>query len=419
MAYRKRVMDELLSERLTAAGAVLIEGPKACGKTRTARQIARSEVLFDIDANARAAMDVDPNLVLVGETPRLLDEWQVAAGTVWNRVRRLVDERQQPGQFILTGSAVPNEDVNRHTGAGRFAVLQMRPMSLFESGHSTNQISLRGLLLEGDQANCGNPGMSVAQAAELVTIGGWPGNLDKSVQAAMQANRDYLAQVREVDVGRVGSARRDPMRINRFLQSVARHTATEAKIAVLSQDAADPDEGPLARSTAYEYLDALERLRLVEDQPAWSVHLRSKAILRKAPKRHFVDPSLAVAALAASPQRLLQDLNTFGYLFESLVVRDLRILSQPLDGTVYHYRDSAGLEVDAVVQLPTGEWGAFEIKLGSRQTDLAAERLLRFASQVDTTQCGAPTTLGVITIDSYGLMRPDGVSVIPIGALAP
>jgi uncharacterized protein len=417
--YRKRVMDELLVDRLGAAGAVLIEGPKASGKTQTARQVARSEVLLDVDANALAALDVDPKLVLAGETPRLLDEWQIAAGTIWNHVRRLVDERQQPGQFILTGSAAPEDDARRHTGAGRFAVLQMRPMSLFESGHSTAQISLRGLLLNGDRASCANPGMTVAQAAELVTTGGWPGNLDLTLKAAAQANRDYFAQMRDVNIGQVGNARRDPNRIDRLLRSLARHTATEAKIAVLSQDAAGPAETPLARSTTYDYLDILERLRLVEDQPAWSTHLRSRATLRQAPKRHFVDPSIAVAALGANPQRLLQDIRSLGYLFESLVVRDLRILSQPLDGKVYHYRDSTGLEIDTVVQLASGEWGAFEVKLGGGQVDIAAENLLRFAALVDTSRSVAPAVLGVITVDSYGFVRPDGVAVVPIGALAP
>jgi predicted AAA+ superfamily ATPase len=419
MAYQARVMDELLADRLRSAGAVLIEGPKASGKTLTARRAAASEVLLDVDANAVAALAVDPALVLAGKTPRLLDEWQFGADVLWNHVRRLVDDRQAPGQFILTGSAVPADDVRRHTGAGRFAVLRMRPMSLAESGHSSRQISLAQLLLHHEVPSCPDPGLSVADIAELVTIGGWPANLQRSRRAAAQANRDYLTQVREVDVSRVGNVRRDPRRIDRFLQSLARHTATEAKIAVLSEDAGEPGEAPLARTTAYEYLDVLTRLMLLEDQPAWSTHLRSRATLRQAPKRHFVDPSLAVAALRASPERLLADLNTLGYLFESMVVRDLRVLVQPLDGTVHHYRDSDGLEIDAVVALPTGQWGAFEVKLGAGQIDAAARSLRAFAAKLDTTRCGSPAVLGVITVASYGFLRADGVAVLPVAALAP
>lgn len=417
--YRGRVMDELLSDRLRSAGAVLIEGPKACGKTRTARRAAASEVLLDVDANALAALAVDPGLILAGQAPRLLDEWQLGAGVIWNHVRRLVDDRQLPGQFILTGSAVPEEDARRHTGAGRFAVLRMRPMTLAESGHSSRQISLEQLLLHADTPSCPDPGLSVADIAELITVGGWPANLGRGHRAAAQANRDYLAHVREVDISCVGVTTRDPLRVERLLQSLARHTATEAKIAVLARDAAGAGEPPLSRGTTYEYLDVLTRLMLVEDQPAWSTHLRSKATLRQAPKRHFVDPSLAVAALRGSPQRLLDDLNTLGYLFESLVVRDLRVLTQPLDATVYHYRDSEGLEVDAVVALPTGEWAAFEVKLGAGQIDVAADNLRRFAATVDTTKSGVPAVLGVITAAGYGYQRADGIAVLPVGALAP
>jgi predicted AAA+ superfamily ATPase len=417
MKYKPRVVDAELTQRLGAAGAVLIEGPKACGKTQTARLAAASEVLLDIDANAHIALHVDPKLVLDGPTPRLIDEWQLAANTVWNNVRRLVDDRQSHGQFILTGSAVPADDARRHAGSGRFSVLRMRPMSLFELGRSSGQVSLAALLA-GDAPSCPDPGLVLRDLIELVCVGGWPTNLTSSVSQSLQANRDYLAHLREVDVSRVGPVSRDPQRLERFLHSLARNTATEASVAVLCADTGDSAE-PLSRTTAYDYLDVLARLLVVEDQPAWSVHLRSKDSLRKQPKRHLVDPSLAVAALGASPDRLLADLNMFGCLFESLVLRDLRVLSQPQVGTVYHYRDSRGLEVDAIVSLADGRWGAFEVKLGTAQVDSAAAHLLEFAKRIDTSRVGAPAVLAVVTGSGYGYVRADGVAVVPIGALAP
>ncbi len=415
VSYHPRVVDAQLAARLASAGAVLIEGPKACGKTQAARQLAASEVLLDVDAAAMASLSVDPRLVLDGPTPRLVDEWQLAADAVWNHVRRLVDERQQPGQFILTGSATPDDDARRHSGAGRFSVLRMRPMSLAESGHSNGNVSLAALMA-GQPPRCPDPELSLNTIIDAVCVGGWPANLTRSVPAALQANRDYLANVRDVDVSRVGAATRDPRRVGRFLQSLARNVATEASLSLLCRDAGEPDE-PLARTTGYEYLDVLSRLMLVEDQPAWSVHLRSKATLRQHPKRHFVDPSLATAALAASPQRLLADLRAFGFLFESLVVRDLRIHAQPLDGQVFHYRDSDGLEVDAVVALSDGRWAALEVKLGLGDVDAAAINLTKFAARVDTSRTGPPAALVVVTGSGYGYQRPDGISVVPIGAL--
>lgn len=415
MSYQPRVVDGQLAARLQSAGVVLLEGPKACGKTAAARRLAASEVLLDVDSAAMATMAVDPRLVLDGPPPRLVDEWQLAADDVWNHVRRLVDERQQPGQFILTGSATPDDDARRHSGAGRFSVLRMRPMSLSESGHSNGHVSLAALMA-GQPPRCPDPGLRLEALIDAVCVGGWPANLTRSVPAALQANRDYLANVRDVDVSRVGAAIRDPLRVGRFLQSLARNVATEAGIALLCRDAGSPDE-PLARSTGYEYLDVLSRLMVLEDQPAWSVHLRSKATLRQHPKRHFVDPSLAVAALAASPQRLLADLKAFGCLFESLVVRDLRVLAQPLDGQLFHYRDSDGLEVDVVVALPDGRWAGLEVKLGLGDVEQAATNLTRFAARVDTSRTGPPAALVVVTGSGYGYQRPDGVCVVPVGAL--
>lgn len=416
MVYLPRVVDAELDARLGAAGAVVIEGPKACGKTETARQRAASAVLVDIDENARQAAAVDPSLVLDGPTPRLIDEWQIEP-RLWNHVRRAVDDRRIPGQFVLTGSSVPADDVARHTGAGRFSFLRMRPMTLYESGHTNGAISV-GALLEGQPPRADDAGVTVRDLADWTTAGGWPAQQGCRVADASRAARDYLVQIREVDVSRVAGSRRDPVRVGRLLRSIARNSATEVAISVLAADAGGAD-GALDRQTVAEYLTILERLMIVEDQPAWAPHLRSRASLRTSPKRHLVDPSLAVAALGAGPDRLLADLNLLGLLFESLVIRDLRVFAQPLDGQVQHYRDSYGVEADAVIQLADGRWGAFEIKLGSGLVDEGAASLLRFRATVDTRKTGEPAVLGVIAGTGYGYQRPDGIAVIPIGSLAP
>lgn len=415
MSYVPRIVDAELATRLGGLGAVLIEGPKACGKTLTARQVAVSEVLLDIDVNARQAVGVDPGLVLAGDTPRLIDEWQVEPA-IWNHVRREVDERGRPGQFILTGSAVPPDDETRHTGAGRITRLQMRPMSLFESGHSNGSISLRDLL-DGETPRASDPGLSITDLVRAAAVGGWPAFQRLSVEDALHGVQGYLDEIRRVDVNRVGPAGRDPERVGRLLASLARNVSTYATIKTLADDTGGP-EVPLTRETVQEYLDVLTRLKIVEDQPAWAPHLRSKYVLRKMPKRHFVDPSLAVAALRASPESLLGDLELFGFVFESMVVRDLRVYAQSLDATVFQYRDSDGLEVDAVVQAHD-RWAAFEVKLGGGQVDDAASNLVKFARRIDTARRGRPATLAVITGSGYGYRRQDGVMVIPVGALGP
>ena len=419
MPYRPRIVDPELATRLAATGAVVIEGPKGCGKTATARQLARSEVLLDVDENARRAIAIDPSLVLDGPVPRLFDEWQLEP-TLWNHLRRAVDARQQPGQFILTGSAAPTDDITRHTGAARITRLRMRPMSLFETGHATGAISLAALLA-GEAARSPESTLTVTDLATLVVIGGWPGNLTRTSAQAMQASRDYLDEIRRVDLSRVDRSTRDPGKVGRLLRALARHVATEASLATLMADTVGVDgaDGELARDTVRDYLDALERVMIIEDQPAWAPHLRSRSRIRNAAKRHFVDPSLAAAALRATPARLLADLNALGLLFESLVVRDLRVYAQAADATVLHYRDNTGLEVDAIVEVSDGQWAAFEVKLGQGQVDSAAASLLTFATRVDTAKCGAPAALGVITAAGYGYRRPDGVHVIPVGALGP
>jgi hypothetical protein len=416
MAYLPRVVDAELEARLAAAGAVVIEGPKACGKTETARQRVASSVLLDVDENARRAAAVDPSLVLDGPTPRLIDEWQIEPG-VWNHVRRAVDDRGVAGQFVLTGSSVPADDVARHTGAGRFSFLRMRPMTLFETGHTNGAVSLAGLLA-GGPARSDDPGLSVRDLADRIAAGGWPAQHGRRVADAARAARDYLEQIRQVDVSRVAGSRRDPAKVEWLLRSLARNISTEAAVTVLAADAGGGD-GPLDRHTVAEYLNILDRLMVIEDQPAWAPHLRSRASLRTSPKRHFVDPSLAVAALGAGPERLLQDLKLLGLLFESLVIRDLRVLAQPLDGHVLHYRDNYGREADAVVQLADGRWGAFEVKLGAGLVDEGAEALLRFRTAIDTRKSGEPAILGVIAGTGFGYVRPDGVAVIPVGSLAP
>lgn len=417
MPYLPRLIDSEIRLGLESAGVVVIEGPKACGKTESALQVAKSVVRLDIDPAARAAAQVDPSLVLDGSTPRLIDEWQVEPG-LWNHARHLVDRRQLRGQFILTGSAVPDDDIARHTGAGRFTFVRMRPMSLAEGGWGTAEVSITDLM-RGDMAGAGGAEWSVPELAEYLVRGGWPAQRDATVSAASRAARDYLRQVCEVDVARLAEHRRDPLKVGRLVSSLARNTSTEASLATLARDTGGPD-AHLARDTVSSYLEALTRVMVIEDQPAWAPHLRSTTPMRQAPKRHFVDPSLATAALGATPARVAGDLEFLGLLFESLVVRDLRILTQPLGGTVYHYRDKNGLEVDAVVQLDDGRWGAFEVKLGGeRHIEAGAASLRRLAALVDPARCGPPSILGVVTMSGYGYRRSDGIAVIPVRSLAP
>ncbi|MHA6512282.1 ATP-binding protein [Tessaracoccus sp. Z1128] len=417
MDYLPRIVDTLLSARLASSGAVLIEGPKACGKTRTAQRASASAVYLDVDEAALRALEVDPALVLSGAAPRLIDEWQLDGTRVWNFVRAEVDKRGAPGQFVLTGSAVPSDDVRRHSGAGRFARLVMRPLSLFESGESTGVLSLEAMLA-GDRPTSPADATTPQRTAELVVRGGWPLNLGLSTRDAAAANRDYLRTVAEVDLPRISGPRRDPVRVMRFIQALARNTAMEHNVTRLATEAEGLD-ATVSRLSAHEYQDALTRLMLLEVQPAWATHLRSRARLRGRPRTHLVDPSLAAAALEASPTKLVRDLNTFGLLFESLAVRDARVYADALDGSVYHYRDSDGLEVDLIIATRDGTWGAFEVKLGPGQVDRAASSLLKFAAKVDTDKSGAPAVLGVITASGYGYTRPDGVMVIPIGAFGP
>lgn len=414
MEYLPRVVDAELTASLAAAGAVLIEGPKACGKTKTARQKAASEVLLDVDEQARAAAKIDPGIILGGATPRLIDEWQVEP-RLWDHVRRAVDDRGQPGQFILAGSAVPPDDQTRHVGAGRIIRLRMRPMTLAEMGHSAGTVRFASVLA-GDRISAADPGLAFTRLLDLLCIGGWPGNIGASVDDAQRLLRGYLREIARADVRRVDSARRDAKTVDRLLRSLARNVATAATISSLRRDV-NGAEGDYKDETIRAYLAALEQLMITEDLPAWAPSIRSRSRLRTAPVRHFVDPSLAIAAVRATPARLLRDLEWTGLLFENLVVRDVRVYAQALDAQVFSYRDSTGLEADIVVELPDGRWAAFEVKLGANQVDQAAESLKKLRDRVDVEVAGEPVALGVITGSGFAYSRSDGVVVIPIGAL--
>ncbi|MGD0943642.1 MAG: DUF4143 domain-containing protein [Acidimicrobiales bacterium] len=410
--YSSRVVDAELDAALRASGAVVLDGAKGVGKTETASHRAKSRVLLDVDQEARRAAEVDPSLVLAGEKPRLIDEWQEVP-QLWNHVRRAVDAREGP--FILTGSAVPADDATRHTGAGRFSWIRMRPMTLFELGRSTGDVSL-GKLLDGEKTSVSAPEIGISELAEITSKGGWPGLMHSSAANAQRVLRGYLDSVARTDIRRVDGVTRDPQKVLSVLRSLARNVATEVSIATIAADAGGAD-GPVAEATASSYLVALDRLMVLEEQPAWAPRLRSRSRLRSAPKRHFCDPSLAVAALRADPAQLLKDLNYFGFLFESLVVRDLRVYAQRNGGIVLHYRDNVG-EVDAIVD--AGEhWGAIEVKLGVAHADEAAKNLKKFISRIDVEHRGEPAFLAVVLPTPYGYVREDGVHVIPIQALGP
>ena len=414
--YLPRLVDAELSDRLRATGGVLIEGPRGCGKTQTALRAAGSAVRLDRDPAARAAGLLDPALLLAGDHPRLIDEWQLVPD-VWNAARGDIDDHpDEPGRFIFAGSAVPADDATRHTGALRFTRLRMRPMSLVESGHSTGDVSLAALFA-GGEARAADPGLDIRMIAQRIVVGGWPALIRRDPGEAQLAVQGYLDETRLVDLERLDGVRRDPENVARVLRSLARNSATEAADQTVARDVAGRD-GPIDRHTVAGYVAALTRVFVVEDLPAWSPALRSRTVLRSSRTRHFVDPSLAAAALGASPERLLRDPGTLGLLFESLVARDLRVYGQAVGASVFHYRESGGLEADVVLQRRDGAWAALEVKLGQMDIDEAAANLLRVADHVDVNAHGAPAFLAVITGRGYAYRRRDGVFVIPIGTLA-
>lgn len=414
--YLPRPVDGELERRLKAVGAVVIDGPKACGKTATATRFAQTVFRLDEDPAARSLIHNAPGQLFDNPTPILFDEWQVEPA-IWNRVRRQVDDRQGKGLYILTGSATPNEDATRHSGAGRFGVINMRPMSLFESGHSNGEVSLTALL-EGQAQIGSGKHLDFMEVIKRVIAGGWPELVDAEEEAARDWLAGYLTQIAEVDVQGLG-ARRDPVNIRRLLASLARSVGQATKSTELAKDVGG-DDGPIARDTLANYLSALDRLHLIDNSEAWRPHMRSRARLRQAPVRYFVDPSLGLAALNIGSAELLADLNALGFHFEALVIRDLRIYAQPLRGTVDSWRDSNGHEIDAIVSVRNNKWGAFEVKLGHDAVEEAAESLRRFATKVDTSRHGEASFLGVIISNgSYAYRREDGVHVIPIGCLGP
>lgn len=415
MDYLPRVTDGELAAHMRVMGAVLIEGPKACGKTVTASQVAKTTIRFDADRTARARLAVDPDALFSGEPPILFDEWQMEP-EIWNLVRRQVDDRGEPGQFILTGSATPRDNASRHSGAGRFAVVPMRPMSLFEAGHSNGQVSLAALL-DGERQTGDGTALSFKELLRRIVIGGWPQLIDRDEKFARTWLRSYLKQVIEIDIPEMGH-RRNPRNLERLLEGLARSVGQPVNLSSLRKDVGG-DAGPVANETLSGYLDALDRLKLTDNSDAWRPHMRSRARLRAAPVRYFVDPSVGTAALNVGVADLLKDPRATGFHFEALAIRDLRIYSQPLDGRVDSWRDSNGNEVDAVVTTAGGRWGAFEIKLNPQDIDSASESLRRFAGKVDTDRHGEPAVLGVITSTGFAGRRDDGVHVIPIGALGP
>jgi len=415
MAYIKRASDNELQRKLEAAGALLIRGAKACGKTESAKQFAKSILNVDIDSQVPLLMETSPNRLLLGDTPRLIDEWQEQP-KLWNLIRHEVDKRALPAQFILTGSANPEENTKEHSGAGRFTILDMHTMSWQELGYSSGKISLKSLL-EGGKIDVYDEPTDLEFIVEKIIIGGFPALIGKSVSQASDLNRAYIDLLAETDMSRVSGIKRDPLKVRNILRSLARNTATTIETISLETDIFEKDKINISRPTIYDYLDALERLMIIENQPAWNIHLRSSALLRKAPKRHLTDVALAVAALGADKKSLLNDLKFTGFLFESLATHNLRVYAQANDAKIFHYRDSANLEVDAVVQKYSGEYAAFEIKLGTGQIDVAAANLNKFASILDTTKIPAPKSLNIITGTGISYTRKDGINVISLSSL--
>jgi len=413
--YIKRITDSELQRKLDASGAVLIRGAKACGKTESAKQVAGSILSVDRDERVAAIMEIAPKRLLAGKTPRLIDEWQVQP-KLWDYIRHEIDDRQQTAQFILTGSANPVESAKMHSGAGRFTTLDMRTMSWQELGWSSGKISMKKLF-EGVSIDIYDEPSELDFIVEKMIIGGFPTLLGKNMDQAIDLNRAYIDLLAEVDISNVSNIKRDPIKVRNLLRSIARNTATLVEVTTLAADIQENGNSDISRPTVYEYLDALNRLMITEEQPAWNTHIRSSSSLRKAPKRHFTDVCLSIAALGANLNSLLADLHFTGFLFESLVTHELRVYAQANDAKVYHYRDSSGLEVDAIVQKYNGDWLAFEIKLGSGQVEEAAANLKKIVTVLDLDKVKTPKSLNIITGTGVSYTRADGINVISIASL--
>lgn len=415
MDYKKRISDNELQQKLNASGAVLIRGAKACGKTESAKQLAKSVLNVDSDEQVQALINTAPKRLLLGDTPRLIDEWQIQP-KLWNYIRHEIDDRKNNAQFILTGSSNPEESAKIHSGAGRFTLVDMRTMSWQELGFSSGKVSLQKLF-EGDKIDIYDKPTDLEFIIEKMIIGGFPTLLNKKVSQATDLNRAYVELLTEVDMSRVSDVKRDPVKVRSLLRSLARNTATLVDISALERDIREKENVGMTRPTVYNYLDALNRLMMVEDQPAWNTHIRSSSALRKSPKRHFTDVCLSIAALGADKNSLLNDLNFTGFLFESLVTHELRVYAQANDAKVYHYRDSSNLEVDCIVQKYNGDWCAFEIKLGTGQIDDAAAALHKFISILDDKKIKPPKSLNIITGTGMSYTRQDGINVISLASL--
>jgi predicted AAA+ superfamily ATPase len=414
--YRPRLVDDKLDDLLSAFGGVLIIGPKWCGKSWTAMSRAKSEIYIDIKENKQRAMLL-PRETLDGETPRLIDEWQDAP-LLWDAARRLIDERHKTGQFIFTGSAVPPKEKTSHTGTGRFARLRMRPLSLYESGDSNGAVSLAELFDVGAVEPAVSH-MDFKKAIALICKGGWPASFWIPEQTATVIAREYVDMIIHEDIQRIDSTRRNPAITALLLRSLARNSATSARVTNLKADVEEHESETISEQTIRSYYEALKRIFVIEEQDAWMPSLRSRSRLRVTPKRHFADPSLAVAALGASADLLIDDIKTAGFLFETLSYRDLSVYIETLGGHVFHYRDKEELEADAILELPDGRWGAIEIKLGTFEFDDAAANLMRLKRKLaDETR--PPSFLAILTASGgAAYTREDGVCVIPIDCLKP
>ena len=419
--YKPRITDILIERKLRGKGALLIEGPKWCGKTTTAEQFSKSILYMskpeDVSSNLIMA-DINPSKLLEGETPRLIDEWQIAP-KLWDAVRFEVDHRENYGHFILTGSAVPPKtDEIFHTGTGRFAWIKMRPMSLYESGESTGEVSLKEMFNQPQQLSATNK-LNIDDLAFLICRGGWPEavNMDKDV--ALDQAFDYYNAIVNTDISRVDDVKRDPERAKRLMKSYARNQGSQTAYTVIRDDIAAHDSELITDDTVYAYTNALRKIFVIEDMPAWNPNLRSKIAIRTSDTRYFIDSSIATASLGLGPEDLIKDLNTMCLFFETMCVRDLRVYAEIIDGEVYHYRDKSGLECDTVIHLRNGSFGLIEIKLGGdKLIEEGAKNLKTFSNKIDTDKMKAPSFLMVLTgTGNFAYRREDGVYVVPIGCL--
>ena len=415
MPYIKRLVEDDLVAKMAASGAVLLKGPKSCGKTETASQYAKSELKMDRDPQVSVIMATNPQLLLQGETPRLIDEWQEQP-EIWNYLRHEVDKRKSKGQFILTGSANPPENVRLHSGAGRFTVLQMDTMTWQELGYSSGTVKLSDLLI-GAGNDYYEPSISLDFIIERICIGGWPALINENIKNALNMNRGYIDLLCKVDMIRVSGVKRNPHKVRSLIRSLSRNIATLVDIKTLEKDVKINETNELSRNTLSDYLEALSKLMILYEQPAFNPPIRSSASLRKSPKRHLCDPSLAVAALGLEKESLMKDIKYTGFLFESLATHELNVYAKTNDAVVYHYNDSYGYEVDAIVQKRNGDYAAFEIKLGVGFINEAAENLKKFAANIDTEKMESPKSLNIITGTGMSYRRPDGINVISLASL--